>query len=270
MPTKAEAQATEQFGDRYRLCCTPPMAAAELDVLGADYGSSGYTTLTQAADIGARLCLSPDDRLADIGAGSGWPGLYLCQRTGCRVVGTDLPIGGLRRAQTRAGADGLIGRAAYARATGLRQPFRSGSFDAAIHTDVLCCLVPKLSVLRECRRLLRPGGRLAFTSIFVRPGLDARQRRRAHATGPVFVAARHPYPALLGQAGFIDTVEVDLTPEYEQTHRTWLEATEQRADELRLVMADDEFAQGQADRRRALESIQDGLLGRSLFLAVRP
>ena len=270
MATRAEVEITERFGDRYRLCCTPPMRAAELDALGTDYGSTGYTTRVQADDLADRLRLSGGDLVADIGAGSGWPGLYLSARTGCRVVGTDLPIDGIRRAQARVTTDGLTGRAAYLVATGHRQPLRPGVFDAVIHTDVLCCLTPKLSVLRACRQLLRHGGRLAFTAIFVTPGLDSEQRLRALRAGPIHVAARRTYPELIVQAGFAETVEVDLTAEYARTQRDWYDAAELRADELRDLTSDTEFADAQADRRLTLDAIADGLLRRSLFMATRP
>lgn len=269
MTTRAEAEAVERFGPRYRLCCAPPMVAAELDALGTDYGSSGYTTREHADDLVARLGLGPDDRVADIGAGSGWPGLYLAAMTGCRVVGTDLPMDGLLRARERLAADGLEGRASYAMATGHKQPFRPSSFDAVIHTDVLCCLMPKLSVLRACRELLRPGGRLAFTTIYARPGLDPASRRRAHRAGPVHIAARRPYPELIAQAGFTEHVEVDLTPDFERTHRAWFEAIEERRGDLERIAGRQVVAEGQTSRRAALTAIADGLLGRSLFLAVR-
>jgi len=270
MATRAEAQIIERFGDRYRLCCTPPMMAVERDALDTDYGSTGYTTRAQAEDLARRLGLRQGDRVADIGAGSGWPGLYLSTITGCRVVGTDLPLGGLRRAQERVAADGLTGRAAYVVATGPRQPFRHGSFDVVIHTDVLCCLIPKVSVLRACRRLLGPGGRLAFTTILVTPGLDPQQQRAAHRAGPIHVAVRRPYPELVAQAGFVDIVEVDLTAEYARTQQDWYEAAGQRADELRALTSDVLFADAQADRRTTLDAIAAGLLRRSLFIATRP
>ena len=135
----------KRFTDRYRLCCTPPMIAVEDQALGSDYGSTGYTTRDQADALAVHLHLGPGDRLADIGAGSGWPGLYLATKTGCQVVGTDLPFDGLRRAQLRAASDGLGGRASYVVATGSRQPLRPGSFDAVVHSDVLCCLSQELS-----------------------------------------------------------------------------------------------------------------------------
>jgi hypothetical protein len=139
-----------------------------------------------------------------------------------------------------------------------------------VHTDVMCCLSPKLSVLRACRQLLRSGGRLAFTTIHMTPGLDDRQRRRARRAGPVGVAARAEYPTLIARAGLADIVQVDLTNDYATTQRAWYKAAEQRADAIRKLTSDAEFAEAQADRRMTLDAIAAGLLRRSLFTARRP
>jgi ubiquinone/menaquinone biosynthesis C-methylase UbiE len=64
--------------------------------------------------------------------------LYLAARTGCRVILTDLPLEGLRGAADRAAAEGLAGRAGMVVAAASGLPFRAGSFDAIVHTDVLC------------------------------------------------------------------------------------------------------------------------------------
>jgi hypothetical protein len=114
--TRAETENIERFTDRYRLCCSPVRLAIERDALDADYGSTGYTTRAQADELARLLRLQPGDWLADIGPGSGWPGLYLAQQTGCRVIGTDLPLDGLQRARDRSIADGVAGRASYAMA----------------------------------------------------------------------------------------------------------------------------------------------------------
>jgi cyclopropane fatty-acyl-phospholipid synthase-like methyltransferase len=267
--TRTESENIERFADKYRLCCSPVRLDIERDALGADYGSTGYTTRAQADELGRLLALRPGVRLADIGAGSGWPGLYLAEQTGCQVVGTDLPFDGIRQARTRARADRLEGRATYAVATGRSQPLRSGSFDAVVHTDVLCCLGPKLAMLRACRDLLRPLGRMAFTTILVAPGLDATEHRRAVRAGPWQVLARRPYPELVEQAGFTDVVDVDVSEDYGRIQAAWLGATEARADEVRRLLTDAEFRTAQSDRRRARAAIEEGLLRRSLITATR-
>lgn len=268
--TKVEAGTIERFTDRYRQCCAPPRLAVETAVLGADYGSTGYTTRAQADLLAQHLHLVPGDRLADVGAGAGWPGLYLATTTGCTVVGTDLPLDGIQRARARAAVDGLDGRAAHLVATGRHLPLRTASFDAVVHTDVLCCLGPKLAVLRACRRVLRPGGRMAFTTIYVPEGLEPRLHRRAVRAGPWQVAARRPYPQLVEQAGFTDIVELDVTDEYARTQRAWLDLSEVHADALRSLTSDADFAVAQADRRLTMEAIGAGLLRRSIFVARTP
>jgi ubiquinone/menaquinone biosynthesis C-methylase UbiE len=57
---------------------------------------------------------------------------------GCRVVLTDLPLDGLRAAAARAAADGLAARVGVVVSAASALPFRAGSFDAVVHTDVLC------------------------------------------------------------------------------------------------------------------------------------
>ena len=110
----------------------------EQAVIGADWGANGYTTVEEADELGRLLMLRDGMRLLDVGCGTGWPGLYLSAQTGCDVVGTDLPIEGLLAGRRRAGRKEVAGRLAFAVASAAGLPFRKQSFDAIVHTDVLC------------------------------------------------------------------------------------------------------------------------------------
>jgi ubiquinone/menaquinone biosynthesis C-methylase UbiE len=114
------------------------VAHVERLVIGSDFGADGYTTVEQADELTRRLELRPGGRLLDLGSGSGWPGLYLSMQTGCDAVLSDVPLEGLRRARERAVRERLGARCAVVVASGPRLPFAGESFDAVVHTDVLC------------------------------------------------------------------------------------------------------------------------------------
>ena len=138
MTGRDEAQARALFQERYRNTPSPLTRQIEQRVIGGDWGANGFTTMDQADTLAREVQLSAADRLLDVGSGRGWPGLYLAGRTGCRVVLTDLPLEGLRVAADRAASEGLAARTGVVAAAASGLPFRAGSFDAVIHTDVLC------------------------------------------------------------------------------------------------------------------------------------
>lgn len=138
MATREELDRQETFRARYRTEMLAATLAVERDAVGSDYGNNGFTTVAQADVLADVLELGPADLLLDIGAGAGWPGLYLATRTGCRVVLCDLTAAGMRQAARRAAHDGLSARASAVVASARHLPFRPDSFDAMVHADVLC------------------------------------------------------------------------------------------------------------------------------------
>jgi Methyltransferase domain len=138
MTVSDELQARAFFEQRYGISAAPLMGEIERRVTGGEWGANGYTTTAQADQLARGLGLAAADRLLDLGTGRGWPGLYLAVRSGCRVVLADLPLEGLRVAAARARMERLADRAAMVVAAASGLPFQPGSFDAIIHTDVLC------------------------------------------------------------------------------------------------------------------------------------
>jgi 2-polyprenyl-3-methyl-5-hydroxy-6-metoxy-1,4-benzoquinol methylase len=100
-----EAAQRRRFEELYARAQSPVMRSIERSVCGCDYGASSWTTREEAQRIGTLLGLRPGVRLLDVGAGSGWPGLYLAKTSGCDVALVDLPLSGLRIAAQRAVAD---------------------------------------------------------------------------------------------------------------------------------------------------------------------
>ncbi|WP_394935163.1 class I SAM-dependent methyltransferase [uncultured Ilumatobacter sp.] len=129
---------TERFAQRYAMSSEANLRVVELEALGSDYQATGYTTREQADGIGRLLALEPGKVLVDIGAGSGWPGLYLATTFGCSVISVDPTMEGCSAAFDRIESDGLVPRALALLGTGEKLPIRSGSIDAIVHADVMC------------------------------------------------------------------------------------------------------------------------------------
>jgi methylase of polypeptide subunit release factors len=138
MRSRDERDALEHFEERYAVPDSAVTAEIERRVIGAVWGANGYTTLDQADELARRLALGPGRRVLDVGTGRGWPGLYFAVRYGCAVVGTDMPLDALLAASRRARLARAECRFSAVAAAGAHQPFRPETFDAVVHTDVLC------------------------------------------------------------------------------------------------------------------------------------
>lgn len=256
-----------RYGKYAEFARSVAMRDLERSVCGCDYGSTSWTTRQGAERIAQLLELRPDAKLLDVGAGSGWPGLYLAQLTGCDVVVVDLPLAALRIALERATADRLSQRCAVVAADGAALPFKDASFDALSHSDVLCCTPDKLGVLRACRRVARDGARTVFTVIAPAPSLADSERRIAIASGPTFVDTPDDYAVLLDQSGWCLQERTDLTAEFLQSMRTELEGMQARARALTEVIGSDEFTERMKRRQATIAAVAAGFLRRELFVA---
>ena len=125
-------------------------------------------------------------------------------------------------------------------------------------------------MLRALKRLLRPGGVVAFTTIYVTPGLAAAGRQRARRSGPRAVASRSQQASLLATAGYVDIEQIDLTADFATTACAWLTECRSNAAQLAKLEPPGAFEQRQRERGRQLAAIEDGLLRRGLFSARRP
>lgn len=136
--TKRDRDVLDRFVDRYGAWKQDIAAVVERDVIGVSVGLNGYTTPRQADALVRRLQLGKGTRVLDLGAGNGWPGVYIASATGCRVVLADIPHPAVRSAAKRARRAGVRARCDAVLASGAALPFGRASFDAIVHTDVMC------------------------------------------------------------------------------------------------------------------------------------
>jgi ubiquinone/menaquinone biosynthesis C-methylase UbiE len=188
-----------------------PLAADDLFPFDQDHygGLAAVDALARRAGIEAR------SRVLDICAGLGGPARFLASRRGCRVVGVELNAG---RALGMARLSRLVhldARVTVVRGDATSLPFAAGRFDACVSQEALLHIADKAAVLAEARRVLAPGGRLAFSDWIAHPALgDGERRRLQDWMAAVTLQSLASYRTLLGQAGFRAVECEDLSDEW--------------------------------------------------------
>jgi ubiquinone/menaquinone biosynthesis C-methylase UbiE len=264
---QAEQDMLKRFEKTYPLQQTDVMQSVIGSACGCDFAATSWTTRDEVDRFIGNLCLGKNKQLLDLGAGAGWPGLYIAAQTRCDLILADIPMSGLRIAKERAIADGLTDRCWVAAADGARLPFRANSFDAINHTDVLCCLFNKRGFLSSCRDVIRPNGRMMFVVIDIAPGLNTADHKRAVANSPEFVETDTPYPMLLDETGWSTIEQFDISKDHEETLRKFKEAETAAGGQMTQVRSASDAEARISGFQSRLKAVADGLVRRDLYVA---
>jgi sarcosine/dimethylglycine N-methyltransferase len=196
----------------------PPDVLFELDQ--DHYG--GIEAVEALARLGG---LTRGRSVLDVCAGLGGPLRFLAWRHGCPGTGVDLNHRRARSAARLTRMVGLDGAVRMVRADATALPFRSAAFDVCISQEAWLHITDKAAIARECRRVLRPGGRLAFTDWVARPRLTDGERERLRSwMAATTIQTLDGYRHLLGRSGFMAIETEDLSPDWkadlrERLHR---------------------------------------------------
>ncbi len=258
----------ERFDRSYQRGQSDTMRAIERDVCGCDYGGTSWTTREEAEKVSELLALGPGKALLEVGAGSGWPGLYLGKISNADITLVDLPAQGIRIAMDRASADSPNGRCGAAVGDGSALPFGSGSFDAVSHSDVLCCLEAKVSVLAECKRVLRNHGAMVFSVIYIATGVSSERSAAAVAVGPPYIYTERSYEKMLEATGWKTTDRIDLSPAFAESTRRLIREWKENESRVKHLVGAQDFDDYITRKTNTLPLIDDGTIRRELFRAV--
>ena len=130
----------------------------------SDVRSSGYLTGSGLAEVVEHLRLSPDDTLVELGCGRGGYGMAVARATGATLVGVDFSEVALAEARRQAAHLRLGDRVAFTAGDLTATGLPTGSADAVVCLDAVQFARPVAAAITECRRLLRPAGRLVLTT----------------------------------------------------------------------------------------------------------
>lgn len=167
------------------------------------------------AELATLAGLGNGSRVLDICSALGGPARQLAREFGCLVTGLDATPAMVAEATRRTVAAGLDGRVGFRLGNALDLPFRESSFDVAWGQDAWCYVTDKERLIREAGRVVRPGGRIAFTD-WVR-GATVEGDDLAPLLGFMlfpYLETRAGYTRLLRENGWEVELEVDVGDDF--------------------------------------------------------
>ena len=141
-------------------------ATVTQDIL-QNYDQDHYGGVAANDALAALAGLDDKCHLLDVCCGLGGPSRYLAHNYGCRVTGIDLTqsrIEGAMRLTEMAGLDNLV---EFKCANALQLPFTEETFDVLVSQEAFCHVPQKDQLVAECVRVMKRGGRMAFTDILI-------------------------------------------------------------------------------------------------------
>ncbi len=142
-------------------------------------------------DMVGALDLGPGSTILDVGCGKGLVACRLAEHTPAQIVCIDVAPSRLATARKAVQDAGLEQRITVREASILDIPVESGSIDLVWSRDMLGDGFPIPPAVRECYRVLRPGGAMlvykTFAGELLEPG-EAVRLLRAYGTAPEDVA----------------------------------------------------------------------------------
>ena len=205
-----------------------------------DLDQDHYGGLEAVAALGRRAGIDASSEVLDVCAGLAGPGRFMARRWGARVTGVDLHADRAAGARRLTAAVGLGGLVRMVRADAQALPFRAHAFTAVVSQEGLLHVPDKAATLAECRRVLLPGGRIAFSDWIARARLgDGERRRLDEWMAAVTLQSIPSYKALLAGAGFVAIGAEDLS-------REWMAVLRKRLEMFRGLRADTVARLGQA------------------------
>jgi SAM-dependent methyltransferase len=205
-----------------------------------EFDQDHYGGLEAVLALARRAGIGAASRVLDVCAGLAGPARFIASRWGARVTGVDLNPDRAAGARRLTAAVGLADLVHVVRGDAQFLPFARESFTAVVSQEGLLHVPDKARALAECRRVLLPGGRIAFSDWIAMPRLgDGERRKLTEWMAAVTLQSLEGYRALLARAGFAVIEAEDLSGE-------WVGILKRRLEMYRALRTDTVARLGQA------------------------
>jgi SAM-dependent methyltransferase len=197
-------------------------------VYGADVPGAAtpfsFVTASELTFIANQLNIGPAHRFVDLACGQGGPGFFVARQTGASMIGLDSSGMAIVSAIAEAGRREIGQRTRFLVADATAAALATSSVDAVMSIDALQLISDRAAVLANVQRMLKPGGRFAFTTWVA----------RRHGEGPPFPV---DYSPLLTAAGLVSEASSE-PPQWEERESAVFALIRQNGPRLREEVGD--------------------------------
>jgi SAM-dependent methyltransferase len=249
------------------------------ETYGVDLGQTSWMNGAELAEIPRLLKIDASSNVLEIGCGAGGCALHFAATIGCSVTGIDANANGIRAAKHSAQAQRLADRVRFIEHdAGTPLPFSEDSsekisaetFDAAYSNDAFCHIPNRLQLLRECRRVMKPGARLVFSDALVVNGPITNEEIAARSSiGYYIFVPRGENERLIQEAGLSFVQARDTTQQAAEISQRWRGARSKRMTVLNPMEGEANFEGLQKFLSCVHTLTSSNRLARFLYVAAR-
>lgn len=230
-----------------------------------------YGGLAANDELARAAAIRTDDLVLDVCCGLGGPARYQALSRRCRVVGLDYNEGRVKGAIDLTRRVNLARRVRFLRGDARALPFPPETFDAVLSQEALLHVPDKGKALAEAFRVLKPGGRIAFTDWIAGAGLaEADRALMWKGVAAQSIQSINQYLGLLRAAGFAEVRVVNLSALWVPILKERLAMYRRLREEACIRTGVDSHAEYVAFYEAFVALVEKGALGGARFAGLKP